>query len=59
MSNELLGYITLFAGTLIGWFLRGLWKSIRNRRHKAKLADAEYIGGKFRIIRQPRIFGEK
>ena len=60
MSKEtLLGYVILFAGVLIGWALKGLWISIRKRWHKAKFADAECIDGRFRIIRQPRIFEQK
>lgn len=44
ISNELLGYIALATGVVIGWFLRGLWRSIRSRRERAKLIDPETYG---------------
>ncbi len=34
MSNELLGYIVLFAGVVIGWGLCWLWRSVRERRKR-------------------------
>jgi len=44
ISNQLIGYIALFAGVVIGWFLRGLWKSVRERRNR-KPVVAEFVGG--------------
>ena len=44
ISNEIIGYIALFAGVVIGWLLRGLWRSIKNRM--AKSVIVEYKKGK-------------
>ena len=57
MSKEtFLVYLTLLIGVIVGWALCWLWTNIRKRWRKARFADAEYSDGKFRVIRQPRIF---
>lgn len=63
MSKEtLLGYVVLLIGVIVGGALVWLWGSIRERWRKNKsinlniqtyeIVDAEYVDGKFRIIRK-------
>ena len=47
MSNQLIGYIALAIGIIIGWALKGLWKSIRERRRKVS-------GIMFRIVKNAK-----
>ena len=50
ISNEAISFIVMIIGISIGWALRGIWDSMKDRKHKEKLADMEYSDGRFRII---------
>ena len=60
ISNELIGYIALAAGVVVGWALCWVWGRARDRRCKNKsinlsiqtheIVDAEYVDGKFRLM---------
>jgi len=45
ISNQVLGYIALFIGVVVGWALCWLWMSIKNKKKTKSIID-QYKKGK-------------